>query len=76
MRIFTVICDGRPTAVVRAMNKADAIALALDLAEDRDLLGPAPSQRRFDVREPTDAEMVEWIRHRADRLILDTPLAA
>ena len=75
MRIFTVTCDGRPAAIVRAANEADAIELTLDLARTHDLLRTGP-RRRLAAREPNDAEMVEWIRHRADQLLLDTPAAA
>jgi len=76
MRIFTVTCDGRPAAVVRAAGRAEAIALALDLAEQRNLLGLVAGPRRFEAREPCDAEMIEWFRHQCDHLILDEPVAA
>ena len=76
MRVFTVTCDGRPAAVVRASCKTDAIALALDLAEQRNLLGLVAGPRRFDAREPSEAEMVEWLLHHADHIILGHPLAA
>ena len=74
MRIFTVTCDGRPAAVVRATNRAEAIAVALDLAEQRNLLGLVAGPRRFDARDPQDAEMVEWLQHHTDHLILDAPV--
>lgn len=76
MRIFTVTCDGRPAAMVRATGKSDAIATALDLAEQRNLLGLVAGPRRFDAREPADAEMIEWFRHQIDHLILEEPIAA
>ncbi len=74
MRIYTVTCDGRPAAVVRAAGRTEAIALALDLAEQRNLLGLVAGPRRFDAREPKDVEMVEWLQHHVDHLILDTPI--
>lgn len=76
MRIFTVTCDGRPAAMVRATAKSEAIAAALDLAEQRNLLGLVAGPRRFIAREPNDAEMVEWLRHHIDHLILEEPIAA
>ena len=66
MRIFTVTCDGRPAAMVRATDKSQAIAATLDLAEQRNLLGLVAGTRRFQAREPTDAEMVERFRHHID----------
>lgn len=76
MRIYTVTCDGRPAAMARAADKSEAIAITLDLAEARNLLGLVAGPRRFDAREPTDAEMVEWFRHHTDHLILEEPIAA
>jgi hypothetical protein len=76
MRIFTVTCDGRPAAVVRAADKSEAIAAALDLAEQRNLLGLVAGPRRFEAREPADAEMAEWSRHQIDYVILEEPIAA
>ncbi len=76
MRIYTVTCDGRSAAMVRAADKSEAIAITLDLAEARNLLGLVAGPRRFEAREPTDAEMVEWFRHHSDHLILDEPIAA
>jgi hypothetical protein len=76
MRIFTVTCDGRPAAMVRATDKGEAIATTLDLAERRNLLGFVAGPRRFEAREPADAEMVEWFRHHFDHLILQEPIAA
>jgi hypothetical protein len=71
-----VTCDGRPAAVVRASDKQEAIAVTLDLAEARNLLGVVAAPRRFDAREPTDAEMAEWRGRNVEQLILDTPIAA
>jgi hypothetical protein len=76
MRIFTVTCDGRAAAMVRAADKSEAIAIALDLAEARNLLGLVAGPRRFQAREPSDTEMVEWFHHRVDHLILEEPIAA
>jgi hypothetical protein len=76
MRIFTVTCDGRAAAMVRASAKSEAIAITLDLAEQRNLLGLVAGPRRFEAREPADAEMVEWFRHHIDHLILEEPIAA
>jgi len=74
--VFTITCDGRPAAVVRASDKAEAIAIALDLAEERNLLGVMAAPRRFEARQPTEAELAEWRRQNADQIILDRPLAA
>jgi len=76
MRVFTVTCDNRPAAVVRAADTREAIAIALDLAEQRNLLGLVAGPRRFIAREPNDIEMVEWLRHHIDHLILEEPIAA
>ena len=76
MRIFTVTCDGRPAAMARAVDKSEAIAITLDLAETRNLLGLVAGPRRFDAREPTGTEMAEWVRQHSDQLILDEPVAA
>jgi hypothetical protein len=76
MRIFTVTCDGRAAAMVRATDKNEAIAIALDLAEQRNLLGLVAGPRRFLARDPSDAEMVEWFRHHIDHLILEKPVTA
>lgn len=76
MRLFTVTCDGRPAAMVRASDETDAIATALDLAEQRNFLGLVAGPRRFAAREPADAEMIEWFRHQIDHLILEEPIPA
>lgn len=75
MRIFTVTCDGRPAAIVRAADNSEAIAIALDLAEQLNLLGLVAGPRRFAAREPSDVEMLEWFRHHTDHLILEKPNA-
>ncbi len=77
MRIFTVTCDSRPAALVRASTPRDAITIALELAEERNILGVLAAPRRFETRMPTESEMAEWRRHQdTDRLILDRPFAA
>lgn len=76
MRIFTVTCDGRPAAMARAADRSEAIATILDLAEARNLLGVMAAPRRFEARQPTEAEMAEWQRRNTDQFIIDTPLAA
>lgn len=76
MRVFTVTCDGRPAAVVRAADSRDAIARTLDLAEARNLLGVIAAPRRFDVREPTGVELTTLERQAADQVILHEPIAA
>lgn len=76
MRIYTVTCDGRPAAMVRAAAKAEAIAITLDLAEQHNLLGLVAGPRRLEAREPGAAEMARWLRDESDHLIHDAPLAA
>jgi len=76
MSVFTVTCDGRPAAVVSASDRSDAIACALELAEERNLLGVVAAPRRFDARQPTDAEMAEWRGHKTEHVILHAPIAA
>lgn len=63
MRIFTVTCNGRPAAIVRADNPAEAVQTARELAEPYGLHG------NFAVREPDDGEMVSWLEHRTDHLL-------
>ena len=75
MRIFTVTCDGRPAAVVRATDRIDAVALTLDLAQTRNLLGVAGAPRRFEARQPTETEMAEWCARGIEHLILDAPIS-
>ncbi len=76
MRIFLVTCDGRPAAVVRARDAGEAVALTLDLAQARNLLGVVAAPRRFAARPATELETAEWHRHQTECLILDTPVAA
>lgn len=76
MRLYTVTCDGRPAAVVRAAAKTEAIAITLDLAEQRNLLGLVAGPRHFEAREPAAAEMARWSRHETDHLIHDETIAA
>lgn len=77
MPIFTVTCDGRPAAMVDASDPSSAIAVALELADERNLLGVVGA-RRFSARAPSPAEMAEWARRDeyTDQIILETPLAA
>ena len=63
MRIFTVTCNGKPAAIVRADNPAGAVQIARDLAEPYGLDGALA------VREPDDGEMVSWLEHRSDHLL-------
>jgi hypothetical protein len=74
--IFTVTCDGRPAAMVRAADKHAAIAVVLDFAEQRNLLGLVGGPRQFLAREPNEGEMAEWSRHHVDQLIFEEPIAA
>ena len=69
MRIYTVTRADRPLAVVRAANRAEAIATAL-------ALGATPSHDGLDVRDPNDAEMVGWIERREDYAIEEHPAIA
>jgi hypothetical protein len=71
MRIYTVICDGAPAAVVRADDASEAIDIARELGRDAGLRGT------FAVREPNDAEMVSWLAQRDDHLLSESvPFAA
>jgi len=63
MRIYTVICDGTPAAVVRADNPADAIDTA------RELAAPVPLEGHLTAREPNDSEMVSWLERRDDHML-------
>ena len=60
MRIYTVTKGGKALAVVRAADPADAMDTALALTGEWSLAGS------FDIRDPTDAEMVGWLERRAD----------
>jgi hypothetical protein len=64
MRIYTVTKADQPLAVVRAANRAEAIATAL-------ALGAAGSHDGLDVRDPNDAEMVGWIERREDYAVTE-----
>ena len=70
MSVFTVTCDGRPAAVVSASDRINAIACALDLAEERNLLGVMAAPRRFEARPPTESEFAQWQSERAEHVIL------
>jgi hypothetical protein len=71
MRIYTVTCNGRPAAVVRAEDPSDAVGIVRELGESVGLRGS------FAVREPNDGEMVSWLEHRSDHLLPESvPLAA
>jgi hypothetical protein len=70
MRIYTVTCRGRPLAVVRASDPGEAMGAALDMAS-----GFLPPQT-LDTREPSDAEMVQWLERRDDFLLEDATAAA
>jgi hypothetical protein len=76
MRVFTVTCDGRPAAMVAAPDPSSAIAMALELADERNLLGVI-GPRRFAARAPSPAEMAEWSQQRdgTTQIILEAPLA-
>jgi hypothetical protein len=63
MRIYTVTCNGKPAAVVRAENPSDAIDIARELGLAQDVRG------HLAAREPDDAEMVSWLAHREDHLL-------
>jgi hypothetical protein len=63
MQIYTVTCDGRPAAVVRADNPTEAAGVA------RDLAGPTGLRGALAVREPDDSEMVSWLEHRSNHLL-------
>lgn len=70
MSVFTVTCDGRPAAVVSASDRINAIACALDLAEERNLLGVMAAPRRFEARTPTESELAKWRSENAEHVIL------
>jgi D-alanyl-D-alanine dipeptidase len=60
---MTVTKQSRPFALLRARHAADAVARACELA---DLNGA--DETLLDAREPTDAEMIQWLRRREDHL--------
>jgi hypothetical protein len=70
MRIYTVTCDGKPAAVVRAENPSDAIDLARELGAAHGVRG------QMAAREPNDPEMVSWLEHREDHLLAEAYAAA
>jgi hypothetical protein len=70
MRIYTVLCDGKPAAVVRAENPSDAIDLARELGAAQGVRG------QMAAREPNDREMVSWLEHREDHLLAEAYAAA
>lgn len=57
--LWTAVLDGRPFAIVKARDEADALELAGNIAK----FLPAPAGGELGVRQPTDAER----RHYADR---------
>lgn len=70
MRIYTVTCNGRPAAVIRAETPSDAIGIACELGDFVALHG------LFAAREPNDGEMVSWLEHRENHLLSDAaPIA-
>jgi len=69
MRIYTVTCNGTPTAVVRADDPSEAMDIARELGQDVGLRGS------FAAREPNDAEMVSWLAQRCDHLLPEAALA-
>lgn len=70
MRIYTVTRAGQPIAVVRAANRIDAIDTAMVMT------GVIEPEEAFDVREPSDAEMVGWLERRADYVVAERTAAA
>ena len=63
MRIYTVTCNGKPAAVVRAENPSDAIGIARELGISEGVRG------YLAAREPNDGEMVSWLAHREAHLL-------
>jgi hypothetical protein len=70
MRIYTVTKADRALAVVRAANRAEAIALATAMVTD------VKPREALDVREPDDAEMVGWLERRADYVVPESAAVA
>ena len=70
MRIYTVTCNGRPAAVIRAESASDAIDAAGEIGRSVGLGG------QMAAREPNDAEMVSWLEHREDHLLPESALLA
>ena len=65
MRVFTVTHRGEPFAILRAHDAAEAIEAvrAVDAPRRR------PGEGLLAAREPTDAEMVDWLTRPEDRLL-------
>jgi hypothetical protein len=66
MRVFTVTHRGEPFAILRATDAAEAV-------EAVRAVGPAEGRAGeglFAAREPTDAEMVDWLTRPEDRLLV------
>jgi hypothetical protein len=63
MRIMTVTCDAWPVAVLRA-NSAEEAAGDARAMLNRAMPGRLGEAARLEVREPTDGEMIEWLRRR------------
>ena len=63
MRIYTVTCNGRPAAVVRAEDPSEAVDVAREIGEVVGLRGGLAA------REPNDGEMVSWLEHRSDHIL-------
>ena len=66
MRVFTVTHRGEPFAILRAADAAEAVdaVRAIGAAERR-----RAGEGLFAAREPTDAEMVDWLTRPEDRLL-------
>jgi hypothetical protein len=62
MRIYTVTCNARPLAVVRAHDAEDAI----EIARHRHGVSAEGQWAFYAAREPEDAEMVAWLGRRDD----------
>lgn len=67
MQIFTVTHEGRPLAIVRAVNAEQAIAIARELAKEAAMPGMT-SDVLLNARDPDDAEMVSWLEKRINHL--------
>lgn len=74
MRVITVTCDARPFAVLRARDAGEALREARTMA-GRERLAGLGTAARFDTREPTDGEMIEWLRRREPHLLADAGAA-
>jgi hypothetical protein len=74
MRVMTVTCDARPFAVLRALGADEAVSEARAMAGP-DRLAELGADARFDAREPTDGEMIGWLRRREPYLLVDAGAA-